>query len=389
MSTGVTADRSELSTTRKLLFAAVATALVLGACEAGLRVRAWMRYGSASAGVRDPMLTFDRDAGVYVPRPGYEVQGAKIHIKINSLGFRGDEFTREKPARTVRIACLGASTTFCAETSSNHTTWPHRLQEKLQAAHPDVKIEVINAAVGGYVASDNVKVLRHRVLPLNPDLVIYYEANNEIVKDTHDFAAREGIAVNSGPSPLAKGLSKYSLMFDLAYKNLTIMAGERGGTTARKIERVPADLPDHFIGELDEMRKELASRGVPLMLSTFLVKYRRGQERQTQVANADVAFYYMPWMSIEGMLDAMDVYNGAILRYAKEHDLPAVDDRDAILPDAAHYSDCMHLKDAGAEAMADRFLRFLEGRRAVEGIVAARQGGSESNAASVSLDGHR
>jgi len=368
------AGRPELSTARKLLFAAVVTALMLGACEAALRVRAWVRYGSPSTGVRDPMLTYDRDADLYVPRPGYEVRGSNIHIKINSLGFRGDEFTREKPARTVRIACLGASTTFGAEASSNHTTWPHRLQEKLQAAYPDVKIEVINASVGGYVAADNVKVMRHRVLPLDPDLVIYYEANNEIVKDTRELASREGLVTNAGPSPMAARLARYSLMFDLAYKNLAILAGGRG-TPARKIDRVPVDLPDHFIGELDDMRQALAGRNVPLVLSTFLVKYRRGQPRPTQIANADVAFYYMPWMSIDGMLDAMDVYNGAILRYAKDRNLPVVDDREAVPPDSAHYSDCMHFLDAGSEAMADRFVRFLGGTHIVDGLVeAARHG---------------
>jgi lysophospholipase L1-like esterase len=355
----------QLSTGRKLLFAAFATLIVLAGCEAALRVRAWVRYGSPSTGVRDPMLTYDRDADLYVPRPGYEAQGARIHIKINSLGFRGDEFTRQKPPRTVRVACLGASTTFCAEASSNRTTWPHRLQEKLQAAYPDVKIEVINAAVGGYVAADSLKALRHRVLPLDPDVVIYYEANNEIVKDTKELAARQGIAVESVPSRPAAVLSKYSLMFDLAYKNLAILAAGRA-SAAPKIDRVPADLPAHFISELDEMRVELARRNVPLVLSTFLVKYRRNQPRQTQIANADVAFYYMPWMSIDGMLNAMDVYNDAILGYAKQHDLPVVDDREAVPPDADHYSDCMHFKDAGAEAMADRFYRFLRETGAVE-----------------------
>ena len=117
------------------------------------------------------------------------------------------------------------------------------------------------------------------------------------------------------------------------------------------------------------MRKDLAQKSVPLVLSTFLVKYRRNQERSVQIANADVAFYYMPWMSIDGMLDAMDVYNGAILNYARTHDVPVVDDREAIPPDAAHYTDCMHFNDGGAEAMADRFYRFLRQSDIVDGLV--------------------
>ena len=65
----------------------------------------------------------------------------------------------------------------------------------------------------------------------------------------------------------------------------------------------------------------------------------------------------MPWMSIDGMLDAMDVYNQAILDYASRAALPVVDDREAVPADAEHFSDCMHFLDKGAEAMADRFAR--------------------------------
>src|SRR5688572_15098878 len=214
----------ELGTGKKLVFSTVLIVALLVVCEAAVRVRAWMRYGSISASVRDPMLMYDRDADLYVPRPGYEMEGGRINIKINSLGFRGDEFTREKPPNTIRIVCLGASTTFNTEVSSNHATWPHRLQEKLQAAYPGVRIEVINAAVGGYVAADSLKNLRHRVLPLDPDLVIYYEANNEIVRDTGELAARSGLIDNTGHSPWISAISSYSLMFDLAYKNLSILA---------------------------------------------------------------------------------------------------------------------------------------------------------------------
>src|SRR5262249_41299894 len=118
----------EIPTSRKLLFVAVLLLALLALCEVGLRARQWVRYGSFSASVRDPMLGFDPAANLLVPKPGYELKGARLDITINSLGFRGDEFERNKPPRTVRIACLGASTTFCAEVSHNHRTWPHRLQ---------------------------------------------------------------------------------------------------------------------------------------------------------------------------------------------------------------------------------------------------------------------
>jgi hypothetical protein len=354
-------SNGRIPTRRKILYLGVVVAILLGLCEGGLRVRAWIKYGSAApGGLRDPMLVRDEAAGLWVPRPGYELKGASIHIKINSLGFRGEEFSRVKPPGTFRIVCLGASTTFSAEASSNDAVWTHRLQEKLRAAYPGRRIEVINAAVGGYVADDNLNNLRHRVLPLDPDLVIYYEANNEIVRDTRELAIREGLISPDGNRQpgWSVALSKTSLLFDLAYKNLAILARSRDAGQKR-LDRVPSDLPNRFVGVLDQMRQELVRRNIPFVLSTFVVKYRRNQDRATQIANADVAFYYMPWMSIDGMLDAMDTYNNSIVEYGRQTGTPVVDDREAIPPDARHFTDCMHLADRGNDVMADRFLRGL------------------------------
>jgi hypothetical protein len=198
---------------------------------------------------------------------------------------------------------LGPPTTFNSEVSSNRATWPARLQEKLWQAYPGRNIEVINASLGGYVSSANLKNLKHRVLPLDPDLVIYYEANNEIGADTGELAKRQGLSTGTRQPALITMISRFSLLFDLAYKNLAIVIRSRA-SAAGKIDRVPPDLPVHFISMLDEMRATLAQRNTPFLLSTSIVKYRRSQSRATKIANADVAFYYMPWMSIDGMLDA-------------------------------------------------------------------------------------
>jgi hypothetical protein len=360
-----------IPTHRKIIYLAVIVVALLAVCEVGLRARQWMRYGSFAASVRDPMLEYDPQADLLVPKPGYEVKGARIDIKINSLGFRGDDFERRKPPHTVRIAALGASTTFCAEVSDNHKTWPHRLQEKLADAYPGLKFEVINTAVGGYTAAENLRNLTYRVLPLEPDLALYYEGNNEITKDTRQLALARGLIASANPQALARTISNYSLLFDLTYKNLTILAGRHNiAATARTIDSVPPDLPNHFIGQLDEMRRTLASRDIPLVLSTFIVKFRRNQPRATQLANADVEFYYMPWMSIDGMLSAMDTYNLAILDYAGRSGVPVVDDRDAVPPDAEHFSDAMHFVDKGAEAMADRFFNYLRTSRELQRAIA-------------------
>src|SRR4030095_7467330 len=105
----------EVSTGRKILFTTIVVGVMVVACEGVLRVRAWLRYGATATSFQDPLLVHDQVADLMVPRPGYAVTGNRINIKINSLGFRGDEFSRAKPPNTIRIVCLGASTTFNAE----------------------------------------------------------------------------------------------------------------------------------------------------------------------------------------------------------------------------------------------------------------------------------
>jgi hypothetical protein len=362
---------------RKLAYSAVCMLVFLLICEGAVRARAWLRYGSpAVTAGGDQLSMLDPKSGLSIPRPGYEVAGQRHSIKINSLGFRGSEFTQEKPAKTVRIACVGGSTTFCTGVSSNAATWPHLLQEKLQKQYPDVKIEVINAGVAGYNTTQSLINLRERVLPLDPDLVIFYEGQNEMARDTLALAKERGLVGDrqSYLSPATKLLSKYSLLFDLAYKNIAIRTGG-GGDAAKKLNGLPADLTKGYVQALAEMQKLTKERGIPLVLSTFVVKYRRDQDRPVQIANADIAFYYMPWMSMDDLLDGTDAYNAAVLEFGRTSGVPVVDDRDVVPPDAEHFVDCCHLADKGCSRMADRFFGFLEQQQLVRPLIEAKLAG--------------
>jgi lysophospholipase L1-like esterase len=340
--------------------------VLLALFEGAVRVRALMRYGGTDANLVDGMLVPDPRTGYPVPRAGYQQHSDKLSISINSLGFRGQEISRQKPPRTIRIATVGASTTFCGEVPDD-ATWPAQLQQILQRAHPEVRIEVINAGIPGYVAVESLANVRHRVLPLAPDLVIYYEANNDMAHATRAVALAQGL-IPSGPSRLSRMLSDYSLLYDLVQKNARIMLA-RNATDA-KLGELPADLPSRYISTLDEMRRLTADRGVDFMLSTFIVKYRREQPRATQIDNASIAFFYMPWMTIEGLLDGTDLYNKALLDYAKSHGVPIVDDRESVPGDDRHFVDWAHFSEEGAMKMAERFAHSLEEQGRIQNILA-------------------
>ena len=273
------------------------------------------------------MLVPDAATGLRVPKPGFEQHAAKVSLSINSLGFRGGEITKQKPPRTIRIAAVGASTTFCGEVSDAEA-WPARLQEILQRAHPGIAIQVINAGVPGYVASESLENLRARVMVLEPDLVIYYEANNDMARDTRALAVSQGL-IPAAPSSLMRTLSNNSLLFDLAQKNVRILMARTSSDA--KLGDLPADLPTRYIAKLDEMRRLTADRGIDFVLSTFIVKYRRDQPRATQIQNASIAFFYMPWLTIEGLLDGTELVQPCPDEITPaSHGLPIVDDRDSV-----------------------------------------------------------
>jgi lysophospholipase L1-like esterase len=119
----------------------------------------------------------------YANKPSYvHVPTAKDPSSVhhNSLGFRGRETTWEKPPGTFRILCLGGSSTYGIGPSSDETNWTSRLEAHLNAASPPRPVEVINGGCQGYSTFEMAILLQVRGIALSPDLVICYEAINDM-----------------------------------------------------------------------------------------------------------------------------------------------------------------------------------------------------------------
>src|SRR5688500_5241789 len=113
---------------------------------------------------------------VYYPTPNYQ-KGQTFH---NSLGYRADEFTVEKPSNVFRIVALGGSSTYDIRIEDNEKTFTAQLQKLLTEEYGYQNVEVINAGVPGYNSWEILINLEFRVLDLNPDLVIIYEGTNDV-----------------------------------------------------------------------------------------------------------------------------------------------------------------------------------------------------------------
>ena len=98
--------------------------------------------------------------------------------RINSAGFKSDrEISEETPENTIRIFCMGGSTTYDGE-HNDPGTYPGKLEKLLSERYPSKNFEVINAGVPSYTVLENMINLQIRLLDYDPDIVIYYGGAN-------------------------------------------------------------------------------------------------------------------------------------------------------------------------------------------------------------------
>jgi len=91
------------------------------------------------------------------------------YYQINAAGFRGKEVSLEKSEGVNRIVVLGDSFTFGMGVNQEHT-YPEKLERLLNNC--GFNCEVFNFGVIGYNMWQYLGILKTKILPLKPDMVI-------------------------------------------------------------------------------------------------------------------------------------------------------------------------------------------------------------------------
>jgi lysophospholipase L1-like esterase len=331
--------------------------------EGIVRVRQWKRYGTTDASyyqfARDPAT------GLRIPRPGYRI-GA---ISVNSLGFRGPEIEQPKPPERIRVAFLGASTTFCAEASAFETTWPHLVVEGLRRNAPDLEFDYVNGGAGGFTLADSLLNLEKRLAPLEPDVIVFYEATNDLTADTRRLALAEGLWEKQEKDHSRVG--DFWLTFYLIEKN--VLRFLRMRDEGEKLD-FDADALARGYGERLARVVEAAQARCPVVaLVTFSVQIRRDQPPERQRSAAASALFYMPFLDPVRLMDGYDAYNRALREVARARGAILIEGEETIPGDAEHFADTVHLRDPGLILQAERVLAGLEAAPAYRALVDARR----------------
>lgn len=329
-------------------------AMLLGAAEIAVRVRQSIKYGYA--GSLDQIYEVDSRTGLRVPKTGSRFGP----ITINSLGFRGPEIADPKRAGTVRIAFLGASTTFCAEASSNDAVWPHLVVASLRKRFTGTRFDYVNAGIPGYTVSSSTRNLELRVSPLHPDLIVIYHATNDLSGELRGMAARESGAASIAP-PESSWLSRHSLLWNLVTKNLQLMLARSAAESESRVStRVdPEALGTGFRKDLTTLVRAGKATGAKVALVTFSTQLRARQDAAARRTAMQSALLYMPGFDFDQLLAAYRRYNVIIREVASSEAVLLVEGENEIPGDPKHFVDSVHFTDAGNSAQAARVAEAL------------------------------
>lgn len=153
----------------RFIAAVVFPLLVLGLLELGLRI---IGYGHATKFYRLDKID---DQPVYRDNRNFSLRFFPPALARRTLPFA---LPVEKPPRSFRIVVLGASA--AQGTPKASYGFPHILEKMLKHTYPQLNIELLNAAMTA-INSHVVYQATSDIIEMEPDLLIIYLGNNEVV----------------------------------------------------------------------------------------------------------------------------------------------------------------------------------------------------------------
>jgi len=347
----------------KVLAAAGAAALTLLAGEAALRVRERFLLKSEPpstwAGDYQAYLQvshqadrmFVRDPAdpliPYKNRPGFSMElplpsGQLWSCRINSLGFRGEEFAARKPAGTVRILCLGGSTTFWGY--SDAETYPALLQKRLREAAAGRPLEVLNLGVSGYTSAMSAERFHRQYRAFSPDLVVVFHGVNDIM--------------TLAPLRYRHRVARSLLLATAWNLAAACMEGGEGRGLAAEVE---ARFDGEFAPNYERLRREAKEVGARLLVLTFPgPDLERLEEKDRAFLRAELYRSWRELGSLEGYLGSLAAYNAKLRAWAERSGTPLLDLAERVRGGTDIFMDLCHMNTRGLERIAGEVASALK-----------------------------
>lgn len=149
---------------RRLIFAALASALFLTAAEIAVRIGGWAALPAEQVFTDVYDITYQLVPGALNP-------WTEMTEFLNAAGFRGPSFPKERRPGVLRVICLGDSTTFGTNVRYEEA-YPYLVEKALQAR--GLAVEVMNAGMPGTTLWNQTIMYEDHLKAYRPDLLVLY-----------------------------------------------------------------------------------------------------------------------------------------------------------------------------------------------------------------------
>jgi hypothetical protein len=291
-------------------------------------------------------------------------------LVTNAFGWRGPDIAFNKPPRTIRIAFVGASTTVGphAEAYSYPELAGFWLNKWAASRGLAVSFDVVNAGREALTSHSFQAIVRQELLPVEPDLVVYYEGSNQFWPS--DFLSEPVPRRSRVLGVVRRGMSSYSA---LASRVLYVVRErtESGAEPAKPplIVNWPGDLDEHnpdirdprlpiglpaILGDLETIRHSLETQGSSLVMTSFAWLVYPGLHLDP-ARDADLFSYlnttFWPF-SYAHMRRFADFQTQVFQKYASVNQLDFIDVASAYPRDPRLFDDAIHMTHAGIRLQA-------------------------------------
>lgn len=290
---------------------------------------------------------------VYGLRPGIAPP-----IGINSLGFRGPDVSRAKPAGVFRILMLGDSITYGNSVQWDQTfSW--RLEEQLNRRDTGLRFEVLNLGVSGYNTRQELAALRELGLQLDPDLIVLNVCLNDSdpEKEMYGIALKNRTQIRSWSDINIRTIVDSSYLLTLTKHELIGLL--QGSATSLKALNSPRLFLDTRVGETAWAEMKAAMREMHAL---------------ARAARIPMAAVIYPYSSQLELSDEERVPQQDLLRFFRALGVPAMEPIPAYrgAEQSMFVDGYIHLSPLGHERVARAIQDFLESNRLLPTAAASR-----------------
>jgi lysophospholipase L1-like esterase len=285
-----------------------------------------------------------------VPKPDSTGTYSDSTWRINTLGFRGPEISREK-GNHYRIVALGESTTFGATLRSEDRPWPEVLEERIASEFEcEQPIQIVNAGKPGWTLANNLASLRSDIFPLDPDLIVSYHGYNGF-----SYLLSGIPSVNVGRLPTAP--PRPSRLLARIESAARVAWFKRRYRAARAIGASVLELDVHLTRYADLYRKLLRAartRGIDVAFCTFNMAVTPNSPDEV------IRFYEPIFPDLRARILANRLHTLLVHQIAENHGALVIDTSpglDGAYEDA--FVDAIHFTQAGRDRLAGHILGGL------------------------------